>query len=249
MINEILSPILRKMPWHSYLRAILAGEAIDYIERYLFVLKILANFQKYCKEQLRIIEIGAGPSSPIKNYFKHAILLDLAPAPGVDVVADATHLPFRGKAFDVAIAIDLIEHVSPNKRETVLSEMFRVSKFVLIHTPLVSSNGEFNARFYDYLLLKFLKEKVGINNPSTKFTLEHLRNHEPAYEWLRNRFRLIKPDWNAKIWYCIMKTQLASLGIMSRIVWFIYLLLLKYVRKTPYWGGFLIAISQVTKDS
>lgn len=127
----------------------------------------------------------------------------------------------------------------------VLNELFRVAKLIIIHTPLISSDGKFNSRFYDYLLLKILKQKVGISNPSTRFTVEHLKNKEPAYEMLiRSGFKLLIPDWNAKIWYNILKTQLTSRGMMSRIVWFVYLLLLRYFKKPPYWGGFLIAVSR-----
>jgi hypothetical protein len=98
MLKEKLAFILDKLPWHSYIRAILAGETIDYFERYLYTVRLLTTIKRRAKKELRLLEVGAGPYSPIRNYFRDAILLDIAPSPGIDVVANATHLPFRDKA-------------------------------------------------------------------------------------------------------------------------------------------------------
>ncbi|RLF18131.1 MAG: hypothetical protein DRZ82_08800 [Thermoprotei archaeon] len=240
MLREKLTFILEKLPWYSYIRAIIAGETIDYFERYLYVVRLLLTVERRVGKKLKLLEVGAGSASPVKHYFEDVILLDITPNVRVDIVADATHLPLRDKAFDVVVAIDLLEHIPLNRREFVLNELLRVAKLVIIHTPLVSKNGLFNARFYDYLLLKFLESKLE-SNPSTRFTMEHLKYGEPEYEVLREKkFKLVGYDWSARIWYCIMKIQLASRGIMSRLIWLIYLLLLKHLREPPYYGGFLI---------
>lgn len=73
---------------------------MDYFERYLYVIRILNSISNVVKSNLKIVEIGAGPSSPLKKYFENVILLDLAPNKDIDVVADASHLPFRNKVFD-----------------------------------------------------------------------------------------------------------------------------------------------------
>ncbi|RLG74275.1 MAG: hypothetical protein DRO14_05905 [Thermoprotei archaeon] len=239
MLRERLAFILNRLPWHSYIRAFLAGETIDYFERYLYVVRLLLTIERRVGKRLKLLEVGAGSSSPIRRYFEDAVLLDIMSGTGVNIVADAAYLPFRDKVFDVALAVDLLEHIPPNNRAIVLKELLRVAKFVIIHAPLVSGNGLFSARFYDYLLLKFLRQKLGVRNPSTMFTMEHLKYGEPAYEILRGTgFKLIRQDWSARIWYYIMKIQLTSRGGMSRLIWLIYLLLLEHLRSPPYWGDF-----------
>ncbi len=250
MLRKMLSSMLRKLPWHSYLKAILIGCGIDYFERYLFVIRFLKCLERKLRKQLRIVEVGSGPGSPLRRYFSNTVLLDVEFNIDIDVVADAAHLPFRDKVFDIAVAVDLLEHIIPDKRNSVLKELFRVAKFVIIHTPLISKDGLFNSRFYDYLLLKSLRQKLGINHPCTRFTMEHLRYGQPAHEDLqRSGFKLIKYDWNAKVWYCIMKIQLTSHGLASRLMWLVYLLLFRHLKDPPYWGGFLIAASMTSKSN
>ena len=52
------------------------------------------------------------------------------------ILADATHLPFKDKCFDVAVSFDVIEHIIDDR--TVLREAFRVLKkkgTLFIETP------------------------------------------------------------------------------------------------------------------
>jgi ubiquinone/menaquinone biosynthesis C-methylase UbiE len=59
-------------------------------------------------------------------YLRNAINLDINPGVCPDVVADFHSLPFRNKAFDTILALDVIEHSSrPND---FISELERVCK-------------------------------------------------------------------------------------------------------------------------
>lgn len=52
------------------------------------------------------------------------------------VVGSALDLPFSDKSFDVVIAVDILEHVAPEKRKKVLEEMRRVArKEIIIAVP------------------------------------------------------------------------------------------------------------------
>lgn len=217
----------KKLPWHSYLKAILMGESIDYFERYLIILRMLKTLERLCQRSLKILEIGAGPASPLKNYFSSYITTDVKKMPGVDIVADAKYLPFKDGSFDVVIAIDVLEHIPSDERELVLKEIIRVARLlVIIHTPLISGDNYFNSRFYDFLLLRFLTKKLKRLDQAIMFTLMHLKYGEPRYEDFWNMgFKLLKTDWNAKVWYNFMRAQLASHGVLSRLMWFIYLFL------------------------
>ena len=58
------------------------------------------------------------------------------------------------RCFDVAVALDLLEHLVREVRPQVLSELKRVSKVVLLHTPLVGGSfkgGEADAAFLSLL--------------------------------------------------------------------------------------------------
>ena len=48
------------------------------------------------------------------------------------VMATATELPFRNRSFDVVVASDVLEHVSPDRRMAVVQEAMRVTRKLAI---------------------------------------------------------------------------------------------------------------------
>lgn len=100
-----------------------------------------------------ILNLGSGTS----DFGAGVINVDLAPFPGVQVVADAINLPFRDASLDMIISESLLEHVP--RPEKAIEEMRRVLKpggFVYIEMP-------------------FLHPFHGSPNDYTRFTLEGLR--------------------------------------------------------------------------
>ena len=83
----------------------LANEGFDHFKRYLFAASHAARLGG---SEPRMLDVGSGARSPLKAYCD-AVLLDIALP--TDVIADATLLPFRDRAFDAAFAIDLLEHL------------------------------------------------------------------------------------------------------------------------------------------
>jgi hypothetical protein len=89
------------------------------------------------------------------------------------VAADVCDLPFRDGEFDVVAAVDLIEHVSPERRRTALTELARVgAKRVIVAVP----TGE-NALAADRRLADFYRCR-GVELPV--WLQEHLANGFPS---------------------------------------------------------------------
>lgn len=50
----------------------------------------------------------------------------------IPVIASGTHLPFGDEAFEAVIASDVLEHVPPELRQTVITEALRVARKLVI---------------------------------------------------------------------------------------------------------------------
>jgi hypothetical protein len=81
----------------------------------------------------RILEIGSG-SIGIGEFLRRPFVgcdlrFDRPPGkPMMPVVASGAQLPFASKSFDVVISSDVLEHVPPEYRQTVIAEALRVSR-------------------------------------------------------------------------------------------------------------------------
>ena len=57
-----------------------------------------------------IVEIGAGPGF-FKEYFPQLISTDVIPTPYVDVICDATSLPFQSGSVGALVMVDVLHHL------------------------------------------------------------------------------------------------------------------------------------------
>lgn len=80
------------------------------------------KIEKYTGKTGMIADIGSGPDQVSPEF----INVDIFPFPGVDVVADAKHLPFADGTFDGVVTESMLEHVA-NPKEVAL-ELGRVVK-------------------------------------------------------------------------------------------------------------------------
>src|SRR3989344_2135155 len=92
-----------------------------------------------------VIDVGSGPERLAKEF----INLDIFPFPEVDIVANATQLPFRDNSVDGAVSESLFEHVPD--ASLVAKEMIRVLKpggFIYVSAPFIhpyhASPDDFN---------------------------------------------------------------------------------------------------------
>jgi len=71
------------------------------------------------------LDLGCG-HSPLARFFPNRIGLDIAPAPGLDVVGDAHFLPFPDETFALVVCSEVLEHLADP--QTAVSEMARILK-------------------------------------------------------------------------------------------------------------------------
>ncbi len=77
----------------------------------------------------RLLDVG-GKGKPYACFFAGRVVnhyvLDVEPAPSVDVVGDARHMPFSDASIDVVLITQVLEHIP--EPITVISEIRRVLK-------------------------------------------------------------------------------------------------------------------------
>src|SRR5215468_3960128 len=85
------------------------------------------------------LEVGPGDAPLIGDVpvrcFLDVVRHFLAPHAGCAVRADAAALPFADSAFELALAGDVLAHLSPEKRLAVIVELARVAPTVLLVNP------------------------------------------------------------------------------------------------------------------
>ena len=87
-----------------------------------FVGMTARKFVKQFPEGAAILNVGAG----VHRYCPDMVNLDIYPYRGIDVVADAMHMPYADNAFDGVICECLLEHVPEPER--IVQEILRVLK-------------------------------------------------------------------------------------------------------------------------
>ncbi len=100
---------------------------------------------KKLKKNAIVLDVGSGPERLGKEF----INVDVFPFPEVDIVANATELPFKDNSIDGAVSESLFEHVSDAYK--VAKEMTRVVKpggYIYVSAPFMhpyhASPDDFN---------------------------------------------------------------------------------------------------------
>ncbi|MES2087685.1 MAG: glycosyltransferase [Patescibacteria group bacterium] len=103
------------------------------------------KIRKYLPENTLTLDVGSGPERIGKEF----INIDIFPFPEVDIVADASALPFADNSIPALVSESVLEHVAdPN---VVASEMIRILKpggYLYISAPFIhpyhASPDDFN---------------------------------------------------------------------------------------------------------
>lgn len=228
----VSSYLVKKVPRDSWIYAIVSFSSIDSHERFTKVAELLRKTNEH-----RILDVGSGSTSPLRDMGFEVLSLDIRKERGLDVVASATHLPFRSHTFDCVTAIATIEHISYNEREKALDEMKRSGKKVIIYTPL-QDGKTFLGRVGDIAILDFCWK---LSTTFEQNTYEHVVHGEPSPSYLEMRhFKLVEPDWNMNLWLAFMKPTFVSFRLLSPFLIIIYLLALRRIKHPPYYGGYYI---------
>ena len=145
--------------------------------RYYPVVKAI---KKLNLEDSKILEVGPG-SLGIIPYLKREI-------DGVDVdfsgpktkllnkiKGKANNLPFAKNAYDVAIFVDVLEHLRKEERQDAIYEILRVTKrLVVIVAPVGELAQEQDKKLDEYFFKKFSKRN--------QYLIEHVSNGLPKTE-------------------------------------------------------------------
>jgi Methyltransferase domain len=107
---------------------------LNWAARYLPILKVL---EQQSAKIATILEVGSGSVGLGKFYRAPFVGCDvnftLPPrVPMLPVVATATDLPFRDESFEAVIVSDVLEHVPPDQRPSVIREALRVMRNVAV---------------------------------------------------------------------------------------------------------------------
>lgn len=159
----------------KYLEPGLLGLAFDLYQRYRLVAEALDRLRPPGKK-LEVLEVGGHPGFCRKFLGSDSVVVaDIISAGNdLDLVASAENLPYPDRAFPVVIAVDVLEHISPERRKPSLEEIARVSSdLVLIAAPFDYAL----ARDAEKLVFDFIKEWLGYEHNYLK---EHLENPAPG---------------------------------------------------------------------
>ncbi len=140
------------------------------------------------KECLKILDIG-GRSGHLKDFLQEdddLYVLDIQKSEFNEknyFVGDIISGPFKDRTFDVVVSSDLFEHISPENRETTLSEMLRISKnFVILGAPFYSEK----ATEAEIKINEFFRKLTGNNH---QWLSEHIKNGLPSAKKLETFFK------------------------------------------------------------
>ncbi len=183
-----------------------------------------------------LLDIGAGGKSFFQLGWNGCVSLELHKLPGIDVVASATHLPFRNDSFDCVVCVDVIEHVPRGtRRDMALLEIKRVAKMrAIIHAP-VEDGKTYRGRSYDLALNRWLARVKRKNDISL---LQHIESIEPAKRELEAHGFSLEGSHNAKIWLSYMQLSHAfkwPVGVLVSQLY--YMFKRKNDNMPPFWGA------------
>jgi GT2 family glycosyltransferase len=153
----------------------------DQYQRYRLVADLLAA--RPAGPPAHVLEVGGGVESRLADFLPGArvVIADVelgAPSsPVAYVAADArARLPFTDASFDAAVSIDMLEHLAPETRPTVVAELRRVATGpVVVACPVASTE----AVAAELAIATCYRAVFGTEH---RWLAEHLANGLPAPE-------------------------------------------------------------------
>jgi len=143
----------------------------DQYQRYRIVADAIGGVREDGK-RLAILDVGGAPGL-IRDFLPgdEIIVLDRTGAKaGGFVRGDGAALPFKDRALDVVVSVDVLEHIEPEAREAFIGEMKRVARdYVFIAAPFREEAVEEAER----VLFDVMKATKGEEHAFLKEHLEH----------------------------------------------------------------------------
>jgi SAM-dependent methyltransferase len=225
----------------TYLDTRYPGWNLDAALRYLPVAEHLDR-----SRPRRVLDVGAGDVGLSRYWRGPVIEMDLAmlrsrtEATAWKVRGTALGLPFRDRSVDAVVCVDLLEHIPPENRDRVLSEMIRVARRELI----VAVPCGHRAHHAEIKLEEIHEKRTGSRHP---WLGEHLTHglpdahalartiHRAAMEQGRGIESVQKKNVNLRFWYTCFRLYLTGGPKTKRLIIY-YLLLLLPVLKHAHCG-------------
>lgn len=168
----------------------------DRYQRYAFTTRVVEALRDG-EQALRVLEVGANVHYDLEKFLPldQVTYLDLERPTAADerfVQGDATTLPFRSAAFDIVLAMDVLEHILPGKRPDFLAELLRTAgRAVLIAAPFRLAAVEAQ----EIRLTSYYCDLYGSEYP---WLAEHRLHGLPD---LDDTLRQLKPlGWHCSVW-------------------------------------------------
>ncbi len=112
--------------------------SFDQFQRYKNAQLIIDNIREN-DESLKILEVGANAHQNLEKFLPNddIIYLDIELPEELKnsekyIQGDASDMKFDDNEFDVVVALDVFEHIIPERRDAFISELYRVSKKAFI---------------------------------------------------------------------------------------------------------------------
>jgi len=197
--------------------------AFDQYQRYKNT-QIVVDQLREDGQQYRILEVGANEHKNLEKFLPQDEIyyLDIQLSENLlndprYFLGDATAMDFGDNEFDIIVALDVYEHISPEKRESFLSEVNRVSKrFFIICAPFYSSEVV-NAEIRANLLYK------SIYGTDYVWLKEHQENGLPDFDEIKEFLLKQNIDFSCfshgdiTIWEQLMNTHFLSVKDTSLV--------------------------------
>ena len=104
-----------------------------------------------------VIDVGCGMNW-LKELGFNVIGIDIAENSRADVIADATRLPLRSKSVDIAISVEMIEHLPKERGMEVLRELARVARRCIAVSTVNRYTGKHDLRHvHEYSFFELFK--------------------------------------------------------------------------------------------
>ena len=162
------------LPWDRYMRLKVVS---DHLRRLVGT-----------KKRARILDVGG---------FDGALALFLSEYE-VDLIDPATtsgsglEIPLSDREYEIVVSIDVIEHVTPDKRSMLIKELTRISNSIcLINFP---NKATMPAQELVYALTgnSFVREHVELGLPEKRWVMEEMQSHQFDCQ--------VVPNTNLAIW-------------------------------------------------
>jgi len=161
----------------------------DQFQRYFDLNRCLEALKQKAKvKSLNLLDVGGYPGL-IFDFLTNdnVTVLDVKPLDKPNYVrGDACSMPFKDGSFNVVTALDVFEHIVPEKRELFLEELERVAKdYIILGGPFSSDEVNLAEKIVFEFATKVLGEDFASNHPLK----EHLDNGLPRASFLAEKIK------------------------------------------------------------